>query len=153
MFGWFKPPVYNTFNNCTFHCGKCGPVLTPVPTPKSLTLGKGESFMKIAFPCTVPPAVVKPGEVPPARTVLVVKLDTGERLEKTYDGNGVTDQFTRGVPVGSNGAITSYFEDASGNKSPELDPPVTFTDAQDKTPPSAPGALTMGLGQEVADDQ
>lgn len=108
--------------------------------------------MKIAFPCTVPPAVVKPGEVPPARTVLVVILDTGERFEKTYDGNGVTEQYTRGVPVGSNGSITAYFEDAASNKSPELDPAVPFTDAQDKTPPGAPGALTMGPGQEIADD-
>lgn len=108
--------------------------------------------MKIAFPCTVAPAVVKPGEVPPARTVLVVILDTGERLEKTYDGNGVTEQYTRGMPAGSNGRITSYFEDASSNKSKELEPAVPFTNAQDQTAPDAPGALVMGLGQEIADD-
>lgn len=108
--------------------------------------------MKIAFLATVPPAVVDPGKVAPVRTVLVAITEDGTRYEKTYDGNGVTDQYTRGVPPGSSGIVTAYFEDAAGNKSPELEPGVPFENASDETPPSAPGALTLGKGEEVGDD-
>ena len=109
--------------------------------------------MKIAFLATVPPAVVEPGKIAPVRTVLVAITEPdGTRHEKTYDGNGVTDQYTRGVPVGSSGIVTAYFVDAAGNKSKELDPGVPFENASDQTPPSAPGALTLGAGEEVGDD-